>query len=97
MASASVHTRMVVGSNPTSATKEKTAFTVFSLDPKVYTKNILRLVGQVVKTRPFHGCNTGSTPVRVTKSEQEKFSCSDFLVFYKKRILLNPDKFFLKK
>lgn len=23
-------------------------------------------VGQVVKTRPFHGCNMGSSPVRVT-------------------------------
>ena len=28
-------------------------------------------VGQVVKTRPFHGCNMGSIPVRVTKT-----SCS---------------------
>ena len=26
----------------------------------------LRPVGQVVKTRPFHGCNMGSNPVRVT-------------------------------
>ena len=25
-----------------------------------------RPVGQVVKTRPFHGCNMGSNPVRVT-------------------------------
>ena len=25
-----------------------------------------RPVGQVVKTRPFHGCNMGSSPVRVT-------------------------------
>ncbi len=25
-------------------------------------------VGQVVKTRPFHGCNMGSSPVRVTTS-----------------------------
>ena len=24
-------------------------------------------VGQAVKTRPFHGCNMGSIPVRVTK------------------------------
>ncbi len=77
--------------------QRENSFYCFLFDPKVYTKNILRLVGQVVKTRPFHGCNTGSTPVRVTKSEQEKFSCSDFLVFYKKGILLNPDKFFLKK
>ena len=27
-----------------------------------------RPVGQEVKTRPFHGCNMGSIPVRVTKS-----------------------------
>ena len=27
---------------------------------------LLRPVGQVVKTRPFHGCNMGSSPVRVT-------------------------------
>ena len=27
-----------------------------------------RPVGQAVKTRPFHGCNMGSIPVRVTKS-----------------------------
>ena len=26
-----------------------------------------RPVGQVVKTRPFHGCNMGSIPVRVIK------------------------------
>ena len=28
----------------------------------------LRPVGQAVKTRPFHGCNMGSIPVRVTKN-----------------------------
>ncbi len=27
-----------------------------------------RPVGQAVKTRPFHGCNMGSIPVRVTKT-----------------------------
>ena len=27
-----------------------------------------RPVGQAVKTRPFHGCNMGSIPVRVTKN-----------------------------
>ena len=31
----------------------------------------MRPVGQAVKTRPFHGCNMGSIPVRVTKT-----SCS---------------------
>ena len=29
-------------------------------------ETLLRPVGQVVKTRPFHGCNMGSSPVRVT-------------------------------
>ena len=29
----------------------------------------IRPVGQAVKTRPFHGCNMGSIPVRVTKQE----------------------------
>ena len=32
---------------------------------------LIRPVGQAVKTRPFHGCNMGSIPVRVTKT-----SCS---------------------
>ena len=29
------------------------------------TRFLVTLVGQVVKTSPFHGENTGSTPVRV--------------------------------
>ena len=37
-----------------------------------------RPVGQAVKTRPFHGCNMGSIPVRVTK-KQDTFSVSCFL------------------
>ena len=32
----------------------------------VGTLQIIWPVGQVVKTRPFHGCNMGSNPVRVT-------------------------------
>ena len=32
----------------------------------------IRPVGQVVKTRPFHGCNMGSSPVRVTTSAIRK-------------------------
>ena len=28
-----------------------------------------RLVGQAVKTRPFHGCNSGSIPLRVTNEK----------------------------
>ena len=34
-----------------------------------------RPVGQVVKTRPFHGCNMGSSPVRVTTSAIRKRDC----------------------
>ena len=30
---------------------------------------LIRPVGQAVKTRPFHGCNMGSIPVRVTKTK----------------------------
>ena len=29
-----------------------------------------RLVGQAVKTRPFHGCNSGSIPLRVTNEKK---------------------------
>ena len=29
----------------------------------------IRLVGQAVKTRPFHGCNSGSIPLRVTNEK----------------------------
>ena len=29
-----------------------------------------RLVGQAVKTRPFHGCNSGSIPLRVTNGKK---------------------------
>ena len=40
-----------------------------------------RPVGQAVKTRPFHGCNMGSIPVRVTKKEQgtQRAPCSYLL------------------
>ena len=34
-----------------------------------YTKYKLRLLGQAVKTSPFHGGNTGSIPVGVTKKK----------------------------
>ncbi len=37
-------------------------------------------VGQAVKTRPFHGCNMGSIPVRVTKNP-EYVSIQDFYFF----------------
>ena len=32
---------------------------------------LIRPVGQAVKTRPFHGCNMGSIPVRVRKKETD--------------------------
>ena len=34
---------------------------------KSHFRHQIRPVGQAVKTRPFHGCNMGSIPVRVTK------------------------------
>ena len=34
----------------------------------VLAKSCVWPVGQAVKTRPFHGCNMGSIPVRVTKT-----------------------------
>ena len=34
-----------------------------------------RLVGQAVKTRPFHGCNSGSIPLRVTKTKRTPSWC----------------------
>ena len=34
-----------------------------------------RPVGQAVKTRPFHGCNMGSSPVRVTKNKKDTIRC----------------------
>ena len=33
-----------------------------------------RPVGQAVKTRPFHGCNMGSIPVRVTKNKEHGYA-----------------------
>ena len=35
-------------------------------------RNEKRLLGQAVKTSPFHGGNTGSIPVGVTRFEPEK-------------------------
>ncbi len=38
-------------------------------------------VGQAVKTRPFHGCNMGSIPVRVTKKKNRHESvCFSFYI-----------------
>ena len=40
-----------------------------------------RPVGQAVKTRPFHGCNMGSIPVRVTMKKQTPQTVSVFLFY----------------
>ena len=40
----------------------------------------IRPVGQAVKTRPFHGCNMGSIPVRVTKTSCSQGSRMFFFV-----------------
>ena len=41
-----------------------------------------RPVGQEVKTRPFHGCNMGSIPVRVTIEKRTPFSRCPFFLCY---------------
>ncbi len=46
---------------------------------------LIRPVGQAVKTRPFHGCNMGSIPVRVKASE-----IRDFLFFLLSRTSILP-------
>ena len=42
----------------------------------------IRPVGQAVKTRPFHGCNMGSIPVRVTKKLLIEKSGAFFFLFF---------------
>ena len=39
-----------------------------------------RRVGQAVKTRPFHGCNMGSIPVRVTIKNREHIVPPVFII-----------------
>ena len=46
-----------------------------------------RPVGQAVKTRPFHGCNMGSIPVRVTKKDNIRTFLVRMLSFYPSRRL----------
>ena len=41
-----------------------------------------RLVGQTVKTPPFHGGNTGSIPVRVTKKVSQDCLGNPVRLFY---------------
>ena len=58
------------------------------LEHPVHTRQVIgsnpisatRPVGQAVKTRPFHGCNMGSIPVRVTKNKSVVFAT--LLFFY---------------
>ena len=40
----------------------------------------IRPVGQAVKTRPFHGCNMGSIPVRVTSKTKRTLTGVSFLL-----------------
>ena len=47
----------------------------------------IRPVGQAVKTRPFHGCNMGSIPVRVTKKTKHHFCGALFFCFPRTRNL----------
>ena len=60
--------RGVVGSSPTRGVKLERV------------RNRIRLLGQAVKTSPFHGGNTGSIPVGVTKERLITGSLSIFLV-----------------
>ena len=67
--------RVVVGSSPTRG--------VFSIKHllKRHKANIWRLHGQAVKTSPFHGGNTGSIPVGVTKGDELQIDC-DLMLCY---------------
>ena len=66
--------RRVVGSNPTrgvcrnakNSTKLNYAMESYEVTLSGSTKLIRWLLGQAVKTSPFHGGNTGSIPVGVT-------------------------------
>ena len=56
--------RGVVGSSPTRGVCQKS---IDKMDIAWYNIYQLRLLGQAVKTSPFHGGNTGSIPVGVIK------------------------------
>ena len=60
--------RGVVGSSPTRGVKLERV------------RNQIWLLGQAVKTSPFHGGNTGSIPVGVIKEGLIKVNLSIFLV-----------------
>ena len=56
------------------------------LEHPVHTRQVIgsnpisatRPVGQAVKTRPFHGCNMGSIPVRVTSKTKRTLTGVSF-------------------
>ena len=50
----------------------------------------LRPVGQAVKTRPFHGCNMGSIPVRVIKNSPQLRLGTVFLLPYEELLRRRP-------
>ena len=56
--------RVVVGSSPTRGAKEQRSCSSIGIWKG---KEAIRLRGQAVKTSPFHGGNTGSIPVGVTR------------------------------
>ena len=60
--------RGVVGSSPTRGVKLERV------------RNRIRLLGQAVKTSPFHGGNTGSIPVGVTEAGLVPEGLSVFLI-----------------
>ena len=73
-----VHTRQVGGSNPPVATKTTTAQKCEK--QRTLVRNILRPVGQEVKTSPFHGGIVGSIPARVTTKKDTVNTVSFFVL-----------------
>ena len=47
---------------------------------RIFSPSLARPVGQEVKTRPFHGCNMGSIPARVTTKKKALAKASAFFV-----------------
>ena len=72
-----------MGSSPIPATKSQNA------DICPHFVNI-RPVGQAVKTRPFHGCNMGSIPVRVTNNKKRNNDVVPLFVIATHLPNLNP-------
>ena len=70
MAEHSAVNRRVVGSSPTRGAR--TPDEPKSRESGVFLKKRERLLGQAVKTSPFHGGNTGSIPVGVIDKTIDK-------------------------